>query len=76
MPHLNATVMIFVAVRVFYDAGVSSYRFTVRDWVERKSGLNVEGAAVPSVVDLILRGGKQIGRGFSTEVQLLPDLFV
>jgi hypothetical protein len=76
MPHLDATVVTLNAVWVFYDAGVPSYRFAVRDWVQRKSGLNVEGAAVPSVVDLILRGGKQIGRGFSTEVQLLPDLFV
>jgi len=76
MPHLNAAVMALFAVLVLYDAGISSYRFRLRNWVERKCWLNVEGAAIPPLVDLILRGGKQIGRGFSTEVQLLPDLFV
>ena len=76
MPHLNATVMILVAVRVFYDARVSSYRFAVRDRVESKFGLDAKGAAVPPIVDFILRIRKQVFRGCSAKMQLLSNILV
>jgi len=76
IPHLNATVMILVAVRVFYDAGVSSYCFTVRDWIESKCGLDAKGAAVPPVVDFILRIREEIYRGCSAKMQLPSNLLV